>query len=348
MTSSTPVSRGRSRVIALAVVLVVLAGVFVGVADLREAGRLLDRTDWSWLLPALLLTAVSYVGTSAALVALCGPMGVEAPRGPMLRIAVISVAVNNLISFGGVAGYSLRAALSRPHGVATGHSLAMSLTHAYLNNLFMFLLLAAGLFLLVGGPAMDPAWQRTLEAGGVLAVAFVFVSTAALFSGAVRRAILALVVRLASRLPVRWRTSLATASDELDEALARAARALRRAPRAMLWPVAFLGLHWCAMVGAFWCCLSAFTGVVEVDVLVGGFSVGAVAGFASLLPGGIGVQDASLAAVLTLQGVSVEAAVLAVLLFRLVYYLTPFVATLPLYALALRQPGRDGLEGDEG
>ncbi|RJQ13258.1 MAG: UPF0104 family protein [Dehalococcoidia bacterium] len=346
MMHSTLVSRSRSRAIALAVVLVVLAGIFVGVADLREAGRLLDRTDWSRLPPALLLTVVSYVSTSAALVVLCGPMGIEAPRGPMLRIAVISVAVNNLVSFGGVAGYSLRAALSKPHGVAAGHSLAMSLTHAYLNNLFMFLLLAVGLFLLVNGPAMDPAWRRTLEAAGVLAVAFVLFSTAALFSGAVRRAILAGVVRLSSRLPVRGRISLATASDELDEALARAARALRRAPRAMLLPVTFLGLHWCAMVGAFWCCLSAFTGVVDVDVLVGGFSVGAVAGFASLLPGGIGVQDGSLAAVLALQGVSVEAAVLAVLLFRLVYYLTPFVATLPLYALALRQRGRDGFEGD--
>lgn len=348
MTSSARPSRSRSRAVALAVVLVVLTGLLVGVADLREVGRLLDRTDWSRLPAALLLTAVSYTGTSAALVALCGPMGVEAPRGPMLRIAVISVAVNNLISFGGVAGYSLRAALSRPHGVATGHSLAMSLTHAYLNNLFMFLLLAAGLFLLVGDPAMDRVWRRTLEVGGVLAVAFVLISTAALFNGAVRHVVLGLLTRAASWLPAAWRTSVVAASDELDEALSRASQALRRAPRAMLWPVAFLGVHWCAMVGTFWCCLSAFTGAVEADVVVGGFSVGAVAGFASLLPGGIGVQDGSLAAVLALQGVSVEAAVLAVLLFRLVYYLTPFIATMPLYASALRQRGHATRNGDEG
>lgn len=348
MTPAATVPRRLSRALLLVVLLAALAGAFVAAADMREAGRLLERTDWARVPPALLLTAVSYASVSAALVALCGPMGVAAPRGPMMRIAVISVAVNNLVSFGGVAGYSLRAALSRPHGVATGHSLAMSLTHAYLNNLFMFLLLAAGLFLLVGDSAMDPAWRRTLEAGGILAVAFVLFSTAALFSGTVRGAIIALGPRLASRLPGRWRTPLATALDELDEALGRAAGAFRLAPRAMLWPLAFLGLHWCAMLGAFWCCLSAFAGPVDVDVLVGGFSVGAVAGFASLLPGGVGVQDGSLAAALVVQGVSIEVAVLAALLFRLVYYLVPFVVTLPLYASALRRRSGETPAGNEG
>ena len=298
--------------------------------------------DRARVLPALLLTAVSYACVSAALVALCAPMEVAAPRGPMLRIAVVSVAVNNLVSFGGVAGYSLRVALSRRHGVVAGHSLAMSLTHAYLNNLFMFLLLAAGLFLLVMDPSIGTAWRRSIEGAGVLAVAFVVLSTAALFSGHVRGVILTGVSRVASRLPVRPRTSLTMALDELDEALGRASRALRHAPGAMLWPVAFLGLHWCALVGAFWCSLSAFAGTVDASVVVGGFSVGVVAGFASLLPGGLVVQDGSLAAVLTLQGVPVEAAVLGTLLFRLVYYVTPFLVTLPVYASFLRRTKSGG------
>ena len=327
---------GRGRTLWLAVVLIVLTGVVVAAVDLDEVGRLVDRTDWSRVLPALVLTAVSYACASAALVALGPPMGVAAPPGPMMRIAVISIAVNNLVSFGGVAGYSLRAALSKPHGVATGHSLAMSLTHAYLNNLLMSLLLAVGLLLLVGDPATDPTWRRTLEIGGFLVLVFVLLSTAALFSGRVRGALISTIARAATRLPVRWHISTTTALDELDEALGRAAQALRRAPRAMLWPFLLLGLHWCAIVGAFWYCLIAFTRSADLSVVVGGFSVASAAGFASLLPGGVGVQDGSLAAVLSLQGVSLEAAVLAALLFRLVYYFVPFVVTLPLYASALR------------
>jgi uncharacterized membrane protein YbhN (UPF0104 family) len=62
-----------------------------------------------------------------------------------------------------------------------------------------------------------------------------------------------------------------------------------------------------------------------------------VAGFASLLPGGVGVQDGSQAAVLVLRRVPLEAAVLGTLLFRLVYYVAPFLLTLPLYVSTLGQ-----------
>ena len=324
---------------ALLGVLVALVGAILVAVDLPEFARLLRRADWARLLPALVLTAVSYTCASAALVALFGPMGVSVPRGPMMRIALLSIAVNNVVSFGGVAGYSLRAALSRPHGVATGRSLAISLTHAYLNNLFMFVLLAVGVLVLLGDPTTDGAWRQTLTGIVVLVVAFLVLSTAALFSRVARRVILRGIARLAGALPERWRPPLMVALDELDQALGRAAVALGRSPRAMVWPLVFLGIHWCAMVGAFWCCLRAFAAPVDAAVVVGGFSLSVVAGFASLLPGGLGVQDASLTAVLTLQGVPVEDAVLGALLFRFVYYVTPFLVTLPVYASFLRRRG---------
>ena len=333
------------RQIALIGGLVALVVAILVAVDLPAFARLLGRADWYRLLPALLLTAVSYACVSAALVALFGPMGVAVPRRPMMRIAVLSVAVNNVVSFGGVAGYSLRAALSRPHGVATGRSLAISLTHAYLNNLFMFVLLAVGVVVLLGDPATAGAWRHTLKVVAVLVIAFLLLSTAALFSGVVRRVILRGIAGLMSVFPARWHPATRAALDELDQALGRAAEALGRSPGAMVWPLAFLGIHWCAMVGVFWCCLSAVAAPVDAAVVIGGFSVSVVAGFASLLPGGLGVQDASLTAVLALQGVPVEDAVLGALLFRFVYYVTPFLVTLPVYAPFLR--GRGGGTGVE-
>jgi uncharacterized protein (TIRG00374 family) len=324
---------------ALIGVLMALLGAILFAVDLPEFTRLLRRTDWSRLLPALVLTAVSYTCASAALVALFAPMGVSVPRVPMMRIALLSIAVNNVVSFGGVAGYSLRAALSRPHGVATGRSLAISLTHAYLNNLFMFVLVAVGVLLLLGDPATDGAWRRTLTGIMVLVVAFLMLSTAALFSRVGRGLILRSVAGIAGALPARWRPPVVAALDELDQALGRVAEAVGRSPGAMVWPLVFLGIHWCAMLGAFWCCLRAFAAPVDAAVVIGGFSLSVVAGFASLLPGGLGVQDASLTAVLALQGVPVEDAVLGALLFRFVYYVTPFLVTLPVYASFLRRRG---------
>lgn len=338
MTPPATPPRRRSRALLLAGVLVVLAGAFVVAADMREVARLLDRTDWSRVPPAFLLTAVSYASISAALVALCGPMGVAAPRGPMMRIAFVSFTVNQLISFGGVAGYSLRAVLSKRYGVATGDTLAISLVHSYLNNLAMFVLLAVGILHLVRDPATDEAWRRTLQVGGALVLVFFMISSSALFSARLRAMLVRAGVGLARRLlPGRWVVPVALALHDLDAALGRAANALRRDPKAAWWPCVFLVLDWAAVLGVLWFCLDAVGEPVTSGVLIGGLSIGVVAGFASLIPGGMGVQDGSLAAVLALQGVPLQDAVLGTLLFRLVYYVAPFLATLPVYASFLRR-----------
>lgn len=339
MTGVAP-RRGRPRVLPWLLAAVAVAGGLAAAANIRGLGELLGRADWSRVVPALLLTAFSYACISAGLVALGRAVGVVAPRWPMMRIAFVSVAVNQLISFGGVAGYSLRAVLSRRYGVATGDTLAMSLVHSYLNNLAMFFLLAAGIFHLVRDPATDEAWRRTLQAGGTLVVLFFAVSSAAMFSARLRAMLVRAGASLARRLlPERWAMPVARALRDLDAALGRTANALRRDPRAAWWPCVFLVLNWAAALGVLWYCLDAVGEPVALGVLVGGFSVGVVAGFASLLPGGLGVQDGSLAAVLALQGVPLEAAVLGALLFRFTYYVTPFLATLPVYASFMRGRG---------
>ena len=64
---------------------------------------------------------------------------------------------------------------------------------------------------------------------------------------------------------------------------------------------------------------------------------GVNAGAASLLPGGAGVQDGSTVGMFVVFGVPLESAVLATVLFRVVYYLIPFGLSLPLYYQLLRQ-----------
>lgn len=337
MTGSTYGGRG-PRVLPWLVALVVVAAGLAAMANVRGLGDLLGRTDWARVIPAVLLTALSYACISAALVALGRAVGVTAPRWPMMRIAFVSVAVNQLISFGGVAGYSLRAVLARRHGVATGDTLAMSLVHSYLNNLAMFALLAAGIFHLISDPATDEAWRRTLEVGAVLVVSFFTLSSMAMFHARLRATLVRGVVGLARLLlSERWTAPIALALLDLDAALGRTSGAFRRDPGAAWWPCLFLALDWAAALGVLWFCFDAVGEPIALGVLVGGFSVGVVAGFASLLPGGLGVQDGSLAAVLTVQGVPVEAAVLGTLLYRLVYYVLPFLATLPLYVAFLRR-----------
>ena len=67
---------------------------------------------------------------------------------------------------------------------------------------------------------------------------------------------------------------------------------------------------------------------IEFAQVIVGFSVGTVLSFASLIPGGLGVMEGSMAAVFSSMGVPFETAVVAVLIFRVAYYLLPLLASL--------------------
>jgi uncharacterized protein (TIRG00374 family) len=55
-----------------------------------------------------------------------------------------------------------------------------------------------------------------------------------------------------------------------------------------------------------------------------------------MLPGGMGVQDGSMAGVYALLGVPFGPALLAAVLFRVIYYLIPFAFGLAVYGRLLR------------
>jgi uncharacterized membrane protein YbhN (UPF0104 family) len=57
-----------------------------------------------------------------------------------------------------------------------------------------------------------------------------------------------------------------------------------------------------------------------------------------MVPGGFGVQEASMAGIYALLGVSFEMAVLASILFRVVYDFTPFLISLFFYRHLLHLP----------
>ena len=67
-----------------------------------------------------------------------------------------------------------------------------------------------------------------------------------------------------------------------------------------------------------------------------GFAIGVTAGLVSMIPGGLGVQEGSMAGVYHLLGVPLQQAILASILFRVMYYFIPFFLSLPSYWRILR------------
>ncbi len=56
-----------------------------------------------------------------------------------------------------------------------------------------------------------------------------------------------------------------------------------------------------------------------------------------MVPGGFGVQEGSMAGIYALLGSRLEQALLAAILFRIMYYLVPYFLILPFYNGLLRK-----------
>jgi uncharacterized protein (TIRG00374 family) len=98
--------------------------------------------------------------------------------------------------------------------------------------------------------------------------------------------------------------------------------------RAMVEPLVYIIADWFLTMLILYTSFLSVQYWVEFAEVIVGFSVGIVLSFASLIPGGLGVMEGSMAAIFSSMGVPFETAVVAVLLFRVAYYLLPLLISL--------------------
>ena len=96
----------------------------------------------------------------------------------------------------------------------------------------------------------------------------------------------------------------------------------------MLAPLFYIIVDWFLTILILYTSFLTVRYAIEFAQVIVGFAVGIVLSFASLIPGGLGVMEGSMAAVFSSMGVPFETAVVAVLLFRVAYYLLPLLISL--------------------
>lgn len=325
----------RALLVPFAGMLVLLGWVYLAL-DRDHLGELSVRASWRLVLLAVVCSFASYLFICLALLLIGRTMGLRKVAAPMfMLVTFLSLTLNHVISLG-VAGYSARVLLLRRGGEAPGTVLAASLLHSYLTTLVMVSLLPVGIGAIAFSAAVPSAGTAALQAATVVSIAVVAGMTVVLVSRRVRLSLLRLVGRIGRWVPGNHAEGVERALVDLDIGLATAARSVQERPAAALAPVVLTMLDWMAVLAAFWLCLEAVGEPVAPRVLIAGFAIGMNVGVVSLVPGGIGVQEGSQAGVLALFGVPFGPALLASVLFRFIYYLLPFLVSLPFYYVVLR------------
>lgn len=320
-----------------------IVGAMFFLTDLRQLGAVISNLDTGYLALAVLTMVLSYffnyLGFRGLVRAVDCPIG----GGDVFRIALASATVSYLFSVGGVSGMTLRLYFLRRQGIRTHTTLIVSLVSTMLNNvvLLLFVVLGFGRLLVTG--SLNPLQQ--IVSGIIVILSGLLVASA--FIGLYNRRVLDLVLKLGFRLVKRLSRMLPSlrmlqrASDErleiFREEFHAAAALITSRPRKIAIPFLYLLIDWAAAAGVLYFSFLATGYFIAPGALAAGFAVGVFVFLISVVPGGLGIMEGSMAALYVSLGVPLEEALVALLAYRVIYYFLPFGISLVLCGPLLRE-----------
>jgi glycosyltransferase 2 family protein len=316
-----------------AVLLLAVLGLVTIAWDWGQVRQALGQADWRLVPIALLFSALSYACLAYGFVVISRLFGVRISQRLLFEVGFVSFALSHLVASGGVAGYSLRFLLIKKRGLPVKEVVVASLFHSTLNNLLLFALLPIGLvFLLLNHPLPKGEVIDIGLAAGLLFVLVVLV-VLGVFSDSFRARVLGTASRVWSSIT---RREVERRLEDFSLTLAQGVGLIKAHPLALVLPLILVVGDWASVVTALGFCFYALGNPIDPAVLLTGFAVGIAVGLLSMIPGGLGVQEGSMAAVYALLGVPFGQALLAAILFRAVYYFIPFLFSLGFYWRLMR------------
>jgi uncharacterized protein (TIRG00374 family) len=321
----------------------------VAFADLDELGRTFARTR-IWLLPlpvvctlaSLLAMAKSYEGIARA-------AGCSVPFGEMLKITFVANTINYVLSTGGLSGFAVRMYFLTRMSIPSNTAVVVSLAQTFMTNATLLVFILGGFFYLFTAHDLEGFTAAFLSILLTVFLSAGVVAVMLLLRPRLRRRTLFWMAQSAHwvlhrlvphRAPPRthvWRYVF-NLNRSVEFLLARKSQ--------MVAPFFYIVLDWVFTLLILHTAFLALRYPIRPTYVVIGFAVGIVLSFASLIPGGLGIMDGSMAAVFTGFGVPYETSVAAVLLFRAAYYVLPLLISL-FFLRGMFALGRSLTRGEE-
>jgi uncharacterized protein (TIRG00374 family) len=275
-----------------------------------EAGDSLRRLSVPWLLSALAVEALSYGVLGLKLRELIGPEVVG--KRESVELGLVLSGFGPLTPASPAEGLALVSTHLRHRGV-TKRGITMALALSEWFSMRIFLLLSALNLLVVVVIERDPLsdlWPFALAAVGVIGLLAVTARMAATPSAAVRASAMAGALRRPSRRrPVAERRAVGARWH-------RDARHIVGSPRHRAFLATLTATALLADIACLWFALRAGGANVGFDVALLAVTVSSVATLVPLVPGGLGIVEATMPAVMHHFGVPYDQGLAAALVYR--------------------------------
>lgn len=297
--------------------------------DWNEALSAIKSARWYIIPLILVVVGISYLSLGYGFIIACNVFGLKIPKKLLFQMAIISSVLNNVTPGAGVPAYSFRIYVAKQSGQSGSHMLAASVFHSFWYTLLLYAAMLIGVVYLSLSP--DSPQRQYFFILIPIASIPLLIATVLVLWGRVRHFILTLVQKIILKLTKK---DLGPALEKFHEAMDLGVKSMKSHPREFRNMLLLIALDWVLVMLAEWLCFYAFGRVVPLLTLVTGVSISAFIGIVSMLPGGMGAQEATISGLYAYFGIPFSTTAISAVLFRLLYSFVPaavsILAMLPL------------------
>jgi uncharacterized protein (TIRG00374 family) len=322
------------KVLKYAISIIIFLGLLLAFSTLRRFRQNFLTMDISFFLLSIACTLVVYVFeglfTRISLKVFDEDLGFF----PSLKYSLIINAFGYLVSLGGLAHFATQIHVLDYHKIPSSKSTYSRIVHLIFFNIFFTILLIASfvallankqkgdlyitlilivisiLFLVMGGFFLAIFWKPFQDKASVLFTGF--------------------LNRLIGVFTKKFRIKSTWANDFLKDFNVGFFRLFKN-PGYFASISLLTVIIWIFWLGVMYFTFLAFRYRISPGHLLTGFSIGQLIGVLSMLPGGAGTMEGSMALVFAAVGIPLETALSSIILFRLSFYIVPFFLSLPFY-----------------
>ena len=295
--------------------------------------KIWQNVQTKYLFLSVLSSVLIYVAMGMSLYEVLRIMGRRIGKSAAIGIALVSTTVNYAVSSLGASGFALRAHLLNRRRVPFGTCVTASIVITVLLYFVLAIIILQGSVLMLFHSSTTTV--QLLKNFGLIVVmcAVCVVVTAFLFNNEWRSKYIRKTFRLMNKVLFHGFGALIPKGryddfmDQLDEGI----DLIHKKKKKMTWTIIYVCADWLFTILVLFFAFRAVGVHIAAGVLVAGFAVGMVTTLIPILPGGLGAMELAMTAVYAQMGIDWDAALMATLIYRVVYYVLPGIISIFIY-----------------
>ena len=286
-----------------------------------------------YLFLSVLSSVLIYVAMGMSLYEILRVMGRKIGKGAAIGIALVSTTVNYVVSSLGASGFALRAHLLNRRRVPFGTCVTASIVITVLLYFVLAIIILQGsVLMLFNSSATTAQLLQNFLLIIIMCVVCVLI-TVFLFNDEWRFKGVRWFFRVLNKILFHVFRALIRKEyyDNFTKQLNEGIALIHKKKKKMTWTIVYVCADWLFTIFVLYFAFRAVGVHITAGVLVAGFAVGMVTTLIPILPGGLGAMELAMTAVYAQMGIDWDAALMATLIYRVVYYILPGIVSVFIY-----------------